>query len=401
MLQTATPSVAAPPEPRRGAARIALLKFVTIFEVGGTEGQVATLAEGLDPARFDLHLAALQPGGGLRGRMAGVAREVADYPIGNLYGRRALAERVRFARRLRHERIEIVHAYNFYPNVFALPAARLARVPLVLASIRDTGAYLTPIQQRLHREVCRLADGIVVNADAIRRWLVAQGYDARKITVIPNGVDVERFGRVADGVRLRHELGVPVDARLVAMVARLSRVKGPEHFLDAAAAIAPRHPDVRFLVVGDTACAEPAYAGELRAHARRIGLGDRVVFTGLRHDVPELLSAAAVSVLPSLSEGLSNTVLESMAAGVPVVATSVGGTAEAVEDGVTGLLVPPGDGAALTRAILRVLGDRALAMRLGGAARARATERFSNDAMIRATERLYATLLDGKRRKPA
>lgn len=399
MLDTAMASLGARRPRTADAARIGLLKFVTIYEVGGTEGQVATIAEGLDGQRFDLHLAALQPGGALRPRMERLAHGVVDYAIPNLYGRRAVAQRLRLARHLRRERIEIVHSYNFYPNVFAVPAARLARVPVVLASIRDTGAYLTPLQQRVHRDVCRLADGIVVNADAIRRWLVGQGYDAARITVIPNGVSLGRVARPVDHARVRHELGMPAGARLVAMVCRLSRVKGIEYFLEAAAAIAPSHPDVRFLVIGDASCAEPAYAGQVRAYARRLGVGDRVTFTGLRHDVAELLSEVAVSVLPSLTEGLSNTVLESMAAGVPVVASRVGGTAEAVEDGVTGLLVPPEDGAALTRAIVRVLDDRELAARLGQAGRQRAVDRFSIDAMIRATERLYITLLDDKRRK--
>ena len=401
MLGTVTPSTARARGPAVDPALIRLLKFLTIYEVGGTEGQVATIAEGLDRQRFDLHLAALLPGGGLRPRMERLPRGVVDYGIPNLYGRRALAQRLRLARHLRRERIEIVHSYNFYPNVFAVPAARLARVPLVLASIRDTGAYLSPLQQRVHRDVCRLADRVVVNADAIRRWLVGQGYDGDKITVIPNGVNLGRFGfgRPVDHARVRRELGMPAGVRLVAMVCRLSRVKGIEYFLEAAAAIAPSHPDVRFLVIGDASCAEPAYADEVRAYARRLGVGDRVTFTGMRDDVPDLLSEVAVSVLPSLSEGLSNTVLESMAAGVPVVATRVGGTAEAVEDGVTGLLVPPEDGVALTRAIVRVLDDRELAARLGRAGRERAVERFSLDAMIRATERLYITLLEEKRRK--
>ncbi|MBI1735593.1 MAG: glycosyltransferase [Candidatus Rokubacteria bacterium] len=396
--ETAPASIATPGERARAGARVRLLELVTTFAVGGTEGQVATLAEGLDHDRFELHLASLRGGGELRPRMERLAHGVVDYGIENLYGRRALAQRVRLARHLRRQRVDVVHSYNFYANVFAVPAARLAGAPVVIASIRDTGAYLTPLQRRVHREVCRLADGILVNADAIRRWLVAEGYDARKISVIANGVELGLHGRPVDRARLRRELGVPAGAPLVALVSRLSRVKGIEYFVEAAAALAPRHPDARFLIVGDEACADPGYADELKACTRRLGVADSVVFTGFRADVPDLLSEVAVSVLPSLTEGLSNTLLESMAAGLPVVATRVGGTPEAVEDGVTGLLVPPRDTAALARAISRTLHDGDLATRLGAAARQRATERFSVDAMIRATERLYVTMLATKRR---
>src|SRR5205823_8186433 len=128
-----------------------------------------------------------------------------------------------------------------------------------------------------------------------------------------------------------------------------------------------------------------------------LGLGRRVIFTGLRLDIPELLSELTVSVLPSLSEGLSNVVLESMAAEVPVVATRVGGNPEAVEDGVSGLLVAPRDAGGLARAIRRVLDDRELAERLGRAGRQRIVEHFANEAAIHQTERLYERLLEERR----
>jgi glycosyltransferase involved in cell wall biosynthesis len=402
MSLTATAALAAALGPREARAeRIRLLKFVTIFAIGGTERQVATLAERLDHSRFDLHLACLKRSGELLPGMERLGHGVVGYDIPNLYGRRALRERRRLAGDLRRHRIEIVHTYSFYPNVFAIPAARLARVPVIMASIRDTGAYLTPIQLRVQRVICRFADCIVANADAVRQWLMAQGYDGDKITIIRNGVDLAAFGRSMDGRRLRHELGLAPQAPVVAVVSRLSRIKGLEYFLAAAAAVATTHPDARFLIVGEGSFQERNYQRELEACAARLGVRDRVTFTGLRHDVPDILSEAAISVLPSLSEGLSNTLLESMAAGVPVIATRVGGNPEAVDEGVTGLLVPPRDSAALARAIRRLLEDRELAMRLGRAARRRATEHFSLESMVRATERLYVALLDAKgRRQP-
>jgi glycosyltransferase involved in cell wall biosynthesis len=165
-------------------------------------------------------------------------------------------------------------------------------------------------------------------------------------------------------------------------------MKGVEYFLDAAALLAPRFPEVRFLIVGDG-----AGRNELEAHAGRLGLAERVTFTGFRTDVPDLLPEAAISVLPSLSEGLSNSLLESMAAGVPVVAARVGGNPEIVEHDVSGLLVPVRDSAALAGAISTLLEDPQLAARLGEAGRRRVAELFSMERSLSEVEGLYERLV--------
>src|SRR5439155_1397923 len=159
--------------------------------------------------------------------------------------------------------------------------------------------------------------------------------------------------------------------------------------------------EARFLVLGDCSPATNGYKEELLSHAIRLGLRDRVVFTGFRDDVADVLSEVAVSVLPSLSEGLSNALLESMAMGVPVVATRVGGNPEAVEEDVTGLLVPPRDPAALAEAICRLLENHRLASRFIQAGRQRVVERFSLERMVQETERLYLKLLNGSRLRVA
>jgi glycosyltransferase involved in cell wall biosynthesis len=191
------------------------------------------------------------------------------------------------------------------------------------------------------------------------------------------------------------------------MLARLNPTKGIDCFLEAAAKIRKSHPDAHFLAVGEcyTRNAESeivvddVYRRELQDRAVSLGLADRVHFTGLRKDIPQILGAAAVSVLPSVSEGISNTLLESMAAGVPVVATRVGGTPEVIRDGEQGLLVPPSDPQALADAILAVLGDPALAARLGAEGRRRVREEFSFEAVVRRTEDLYRELLAAKTRR--
>jgi L-malate glycosyltransferase len=379
--------------------RITLLQFVNNFAIGGTERHVVNLGNALDPSRFEQHFACLKRWGEFLEEIEASRRPLAEYRINCLYNHTALIQRVKFAQYLKRHHIHIVHTYGFYPNVFALPAARLAGVPVIVASIRDTGDLWTPMQQRVQKFVCRLADRIVVNAEAIKQRLVADGYPRERVTVIPNGIVLSRFAGNGNSSRFRCELGLPPHAPLVAVLSRLNRMKGVEHFLEAATVVGRRFPDARFLIVGegrtmvDGQVVDSPYTKELERYAVRLGLGERAVFTGPRLDVPEILSGVAVSVLPSFSEGLSNTLLESMAAGVPVVATHVGGNPEVVEHGETGFLVPPRDPASLAHAICLLLDDRERARRLGQAGRQRVAQHFSLEKMVRDTERLYLELL--------
>jgi glycosyltransferase involved in cell wall biosynthesis len=242
------------------------------------------------------------------------------------------------------------------------------------------------MQRRVQKLACRMADYVLANADAVRDWLVTEGYDRKKITVIRNGIDLGA-PTVSDAVPgLRTEFGFSNDAPLVAVLARLNPLKGVEYFLEAAVMVKEQFPEARFLILGDG-----QHKPVLEDYATKLGLADQVIFTGFRRDVARVLSQIQVSVLPSLSEGLSNTLLESMAAGVPVIATLVGGNSEAVKD--AGLLVPPRDSQALAQAICGVLGDRALATRLGQAGRQRIVSSFSLEKMVRDTEDFYREIL--------
>jgi L-malate glycosyltransferase len=377
-----------------GTTRVRLLNVVATLMCGGTETHFMSLGRSLDPCRFDLEFACLRRRGGFVHELAERGIPLLEYNIATFRSVKALGHQARLARHIAERRIDIVHAYSFYGNVFAIPPACLAGAPVVIASIRDLAPYLTPAQKRVQRLVCRFADCIVVNAEAVRNWLISEGYDPSRIVVIRNGVDVSPCSRATAWERLQGELGLSQASPLVGVVSRLHRLKGLETFLEAAAIVATRFPSARFLVVGDTSPDDRAYRFELTSLARKLGVIDRVVFTGLRTDARELLAGVTVSVMPSLSEAFSNVLLESMAAGVPVVATRVGGTPEAIEDGVNGLLVPPADSNALANAISEVLAHPVLAARLGHAARQSATTRFSTEQMVRATEQLYESLLE-------
>jgi glycosyltransferase involved in cell wall biosynthesis len=378
--------------------RISLLKFLTYFYLGGTERQVMNLATGIDPKQFDLHMGCNGKVGELLGEATALGIPVNEYAIDSLYNVGSLKARFRLARYFREQSIEIAHSYGFYSNLFAIPAARLARVPVVIASIRDCGETLTPMQKRAQRMFCSMADCILANAEGVRRWLIREGYPASKIQVIRNGIVGPAAAIAGGGSWLRQEFGLAPDARLIAVCSRLNPMKGLEYFLDAAAVVAQTHADVHFMIVGGNGHrSDGTYQGELEQYAASRGLGNRVIFTGFRTDVARMLPEIDISVLPSLSEGLSNSLLEAMAAGVPVIATRVGGTPELVDDGTTGLLVPPRDSAALAQAMTHLLDNPQTAKRLGDAGRSFVMARFSIEKMVADTQALYVKLLSASR----
>lgn len=383
-----------------------ILQFANALPIGGTERQFVNLVRGLDRTVFRVHVGCLLRDGLLVRELDELQEPLTEYRIHHLYGATTIGQQMRLARNLVDKQIRIVHTHGFYANVFAIPAAWFARTPVRIASIRDDGSVWTRSQRVVERLACKLADCTVVNAESIRLRLVREGWAPDKVAVIRNGVDIARFERARPVSQLRSEFGLPPTGPIVAVLARLSASKGLEVFLDAVQLLNGQFPDARFLIVGDENAFHRGgltvggpYGRGLEQRAERMGLIGRVVFTGFRLDVPEILAEVAISVLPSvIGEGLPNSILESMAAGLPVVGTTSGGTPEAVEDGQTGLLVPPGDAPALAQAMARLLSDAPLRARLGEAGRRRVTERFSLQGMTLAMQHLYEDLLQRRRR---
>ncbi|RPH94741.1 MAG: glycosyltransferase [Lysobacterales bacterium] len=391
-----------------GPEPIRLLKVMTTYFHGGTEGQVLNLVRHLDRQAFNLQFACLRKGGDMLDEFEKLNIPISEFRIRNLYGPRTFLQQWRFADHLRTQNIQIAHSYNFYANIFAIPAARMARVPVVLASIRDRGVYLTPNQKMTQKWVCRLADRILVNAESIREWLLEQGYQDSKIIVIKNGVDMSLYAGRTNSSHIRPELGIPDSSPIVVMIARLNPQKGVDDFIKAASLLRLSHPDVRFLIVGaklqfqeGVFSHDREYLQELKQLAADLGMGESVIFAGHRTDTPEILAQAAISVLPSHSEGLSNTLLESMAAGVPTVATNVGGNPELVKDQVNGILIPVKSPEHLAQAMRVILDDSQLAQRFGREARIMATEGFSLEKMTADTQALYRAELVRTRRVAA
>jgi len=362
--------------------------FAPVLMTGGTQRHLQQVLGRLDRARFAARVYTLVPGGEVEAELRAAGVDVVSLAVGpRLVGARAARAIVRTAAGLRADGVQIVHGYQWRPALVGAIAARLARAPLVLASKRSlTGD--DPRARRAWRLIARLVDTVVVNADALRREGEAHGMAARW-ALIPSGVDLERFGNGPAAADAKCALGLDPRRPVVGTIGRLESRKGHEHFLLAARAMLGLANGVRpqVVIVG---------AGPLRAdlvrQAAALGVTESVRFAGAVADVRLPLAAMDVFVLPSNAEGMSNALLEAMAARRPVVATAVGGTREVLDDG-AGVLVPPGSPDVLACEIMQLLADPARAARLGDAARRRVEQRFDARAMARQLEALYCERL--------
>ena len=361
--------------------RIFLL--INSLETGGTERQFCELVRAFRLVKVPLELGCLQRKGALVDHIG----DILEFsPGGSLYKWTSMRNRLRLARTLRRLDTQVAHSFDFYANLMMIPAARLARVPAVIGSHRQLGDLLTRAQFRAQLIAFRICDRVVCNSQAAADRLREAGFPERKIAVIGNALPEDAFAETAPLLPEVKEL------LRVGMIARMNaEYKNHRGFLRAAARVSRTGANVEFVLVGD---------GPLRAEIERevidLGLGGRVQFLGDRRDMPAVLASLQVVVIPSTSESLPNVMLESMAAGVPVVATSVGGNCELGGCG-RAVLVPVNDDARLADGINHLLKDKLLRSEMAAEARAFVRANYSSERIREQYEELYAEVLEERR----
>ncbi len=361
--------------------RLRILHLTQGLEVGGQEKLLVEFARHADRARFDLHFVCLGERGALARDIEACGWKVTalDRPGGLRPGLVPV-----LARLFRHWRADVVHTHDDRPLLYGAPAAWLARVPrLVHTKHYGQAAHITPRQTLLSALAARLTDRFVCVSCDSARAAVGQGVPADRVCTFWNGIDLTRFDYA----------GPRPDGSAVT-VARLSPEKDIATLLRAAAQVARDFPGLRLEIAGKGPCLP-----ELRQLAAERGLGECVTFLGEVHDVPELLARAALFVLPSRTEGISLTLLEAMARGLPVVATRVGGNPEVVAEGETGLLVAPADPHQLAVAMLALLRDPHRRECMGRGGRRRVEAHFEVRGMLARYEGLYEQLLPSPTRQ--
>lgn len=371
-------------EERMGEEPLRLVQFTKSFHIGGTEVQVLELLRGL-PSSYRLQVSVLQDSGPLLGTLEQLGFVPGVFPLKNSLAHPNTALQVgRLAHWLRSNRADLIHVHDFYSTMLVVPAAKLAGTKVIVGRL-DLSHWQGPARRMLHTQLTRLADHVVANCDAIRQMLVKEeGLPPERVSVIHNGLDLARFdARVREGLRagLPDTGGAPV----VVHVANMNHpVKRQEDLITALHLLRHTGRTLHAFLVGDG-----PRRPELEKQAAELGVADRVHFLGHRADVPALYKRATLGVLCSTAEGMSNAVMEGMAAGLPMVVTRVGGNTDLVVDGERGLVVDPQRPAELCQAFQRLLDAPKEARRMGAAARAFVERELSLERLVRRHDALY------------
>jgi glycosyltransferase involved in cell wall biosynthesis len=360
------------------------------MNVGGTELNALRTARHLLERGVGLSVFSLSSEGPLLQRYAELEVPVHVLPIESLYGRTAWRYGRELARTLRHERTQVLHAHDLYSNVFAAPWSRLAGAAFI-ASRRWWKGPARRVQRWANRCSYALADRVLANSPAVGELLTTtERVRPSKVIVVPNFLEEEAFETPPPGWRegLARELALPEERLVIGIVASLSPIKDHATLLQAVATMVADWPQLHVVLVGD----DRGRRSQLEALTAELELQERVHFAGQRPAAPSLHHLFDVSVLTSTSEGMPNSIIEAMAAGRPVVATSVGAVKDAIADGITGVLVPPRDVQALRSQLNLLLGDPRRRNLLGAAGRKKARAQYSVAAAIEPLLGTYLSL---------
>ena len=367
-----------------------VLQFIGSFHQGGSERQAVQLSRLLhEEGSWNVFVACLDAEGSLRQEIEQLGiNEIPEFKLKSFYDANFLRQINACAKFIKQNKISVVHTHDFYTNIFGMFAATLARVPVRVASKRETLSK-TKNQLLIERQAFRACHKILANAEAVKRFLIETGVSAEKIVTIYNGLDLARLTPSPNLKRedILRELGLPIDEKIqiVTIVANLrSDVKNHRMFLQSAKKVKENIGNVAFVLAGEGELTE-----SLKSVAKDLGIEKDTYFIGRCAHVAELLSVSDVCVLSSKSEGFSNSILEYMSASKPVVATDVGGASEAIMEGETGFLVKSDDDEALAKRLIELLENPEKARKMGGKGRKIVEENFSLSAQLEKTLKLY------------
>jgi glycosyltransferase involved in cell wall biosynthesis len=365
-----------------GRGRIRVVELLATGTNGGAQEHVFNLVSRIDRERYDLSVCALSTGSAVR------KLERAGIPVCIIEAPDDEAATKALAAHLGAVRADVVHNHMYRAEVVGTQAAwRVAEAglprPYVVGTVHSS-RIRSDEDRALVRRLTPRMDHLIAVSTSIVHKIADEGRLAAPVTLIYNGVDLQRYDDQGPCCTLREEYGLPAEGPMIGVVARLEAEKGHPTLIEAWPQVLAEFPDATLLVVGEGSRREA-----LEAQAAALGVSRSVVFTGRRDDVPAVTAALDVAVLPSYREAQGLTILEAMALSRPVVASNVGGIPEMIEDGVTGLLVPPHDAGALAAAIVRLLTDHPFADTIARAGHDMVHDRFCIELMVKAVESIY------------
>jgi glycosyltransferase involved in cell wall biosynthesis len=376
--------------------RVRIVHLVEDLKVGGLERIVELLACKLDKGKYDIQVWCAVRGGPAVDRLVGAGIEVR---VLHIHCYHKMQNIFKLAKLFNEVRPDIIHSHTYYVNTLGRLAAKLVGIPILITHIHNVySRHYTGRNILIERFLSRFTNKIICCSDAVRDFAVqVEKIKEDRLVTIYNGIDLAEVDASGDIDGLRRFMSIHAGTRVIITVASLTEKKGHCYLLEAINLMMKQHENVTSLIVGDG----PLRA-ELEKRARELHIESSVNFCGIRNDIPDLLRMADVFVLPSLKEGLPLCVLEAMACALPVVATDVGGTHEALQNGINGLLVPARNPKALSEAIISLFDNPERLREMGERGYAIYCERFKADVMISLTEALYDDLIEqqlGKNRK--
>lgn len=372
-----------------GSRPIPLVHVIPELPVGGAETLIFHMVRGVNRQRFAPAVCVLGEPGPMGREMAAAGIEVVALRRFRRPGRlaRVLPPLTRL---MRGRGVGIVHTHLYHGNYYGRLAAILTRTPVIVASVHNVYERVKAHRAWINRALARWTDAILAGSEAVREDILrSDGVPRERVHVLPYGIDLAPYLALPDREEARRMLGVPPGAPVIGTVGRLETQKGHDLLLRSLADLRRGGCDALLLLVG-----EGREGARLAALASALGLDERVRFLGTRRDLPVLFAAMDVFAFPSRWEGTPLSLIAAMAAGLPVVATPVGGVPDVVKDGATGRLVPVEDVPALTAALRASLRDAGTSQTLGAAAREHVLARCSVTAMLRGLEALYGSLAE-------
>jgi L-malate glycosyltransferase len=372
----------------------------TILGAGGAELSLSRLIRNLPP-EYECQIVTFNVDQNGEAFLPNFACPVEHLHLNNMYDWNAFKVALQIRKRVRERQIDIVHTFFQTSDLWAGPIAKWSGAKILISSRRDMGILRGRQHRILYRLCARFYDQVHAVSEGVRQFTIqTDGVPASRIVTIPNGIEPGNARGPLEQKELRGRLDIEASAPVILNVGNIRPIKGQDVLLRAAATVAQALPEVRFVSVGGFGSgAYDTFKNEILALHDSLQAGEWWRFAGSSPDVPAFLGMSNIFVLPSRSEGMSNALLEAMMAGLPCIATSVGGNPEVVVDGVTGYLIPPDDAELLAARMLELLADPEKAQRMGAAGRERAMRQFSAEIMATNVARCYEQLLEAKGRR--
>jgi len=375
------------PEPPQSRTTVVLLTDCLVHLAGGAEKQIFELVKGLDKKKYNIIVASLESyGQAPRELIEAVGSRLEVFRVVRIYGLTGLIQGFKFYQFLKRNKVDILQTYHFSSDMWGAFWGRLAGVPLIISNRRDMGFWRSSIHVAAYRLINPWVKKVIVNASPMRdHFIKTEGLPSNKFEVVYNGVDLPDAQALPSKETIRSQFSISKEDLILMHVANLKPVKGHTYLLEAFKGVLVRHPNIKLFLIG-----EDTTAGAVQRQAEQLGISQQVLFMGKYPDVKSLLPAADICLLPSLSEGMSNSILEYMAAAKPVIATNVGGNPELVENGFNGILVEKENSRQLQEAIVTLIENPQLRATMGQNGLKKARQFFSMNAMIAKYERLYS-----------